>query len=140
MDAPGFEASGSISISLEAMEFEFALGTRLLGDFGFENCVCAAAAETGATVLFQMPAEFIDNCQRIAAVSCGSGADWDILLVILGKDGCSLRVERDLAENTVSRLADSYARLLRLAPGNSRLPEQDFAITVPFEGVSPRPR
>lgn len=115
MNVPHLDDCADFPNSLEAVEFEFALGAREILEFGFENCVNLAAAEAGVTVLFQMPADFLDDCQRAAAIRCGRGADERIVLVLLGKDGHSVRIADSGAENPVYRLACSYARLVRLA-------------------------
>lgn len=115
MNVPETIKSGKTSHSLEMMEFEFSLAARSIRNDGFENCVAAAANETGAKVLFQMPACFMEDCQRVAAVLCGRGAEKKVLLVLLGADGCSIRVEDGDTGNPIFRLANSYANLLSFA-------------------------
>jgi hypothetical protein len=115
MNVPETIGTGNTFQSLEAMEFEFAIAAQAIRDHGFENCVTAAANETGAKVLFQMPFCFMENCQRVAAVLCGNGAEQRVVLVLLCADGCSIRVENGDTGNPIFRLANSYAELLSLA-------------------------
>lgn len=119
MNVPERENCASAPASLETMELEFALGTRVVAESGFEYCVTKAAEETGARVLFQLPVFFLRNCQRAAAVLCGNGSEKNIVLALLDADGRSIRIETAGEDNPVFCLAHSYVRLLDAAQSAS---------------------
>lgn len=112
MNAPEPKLNGAAPVSLEAIELEFALGTRKLGEQGFEGCVSDAAAETGGRLLFHMPAGFIADCQRVGAVLAGRGEQKRIVLVMLNEAGNRMRVEDAGNGNPFAGLAESFAGLL----------------------------
>ena len=102
-----------MSITLEAVELELALQMQDVVSRGFENSVQSAVEAAGYRFLFQMPAGLDDGHQRVAAVSAGDGEDRHILLVHLGDDGETLRVEAPEDDaNSIAEFAASYAGLM----------------------------
>lgn len=134
MNVPDMQNGRSTPASLEAMELEFALGTHTIAECGFDHCVTRAAKDIGATVLFQLPALFLDDCQRAAAILCGHGSERRIVLVLLDADGCSVRIENSGADNPVYCLADSYVKLFDAAAA-SHGPALRFQAGLPRKGT-----
>jgi len=102
--------------SLEVVELEFALD---LADIsaGFDEAAKAAADATGGALLFVMPTVAIPDCSRVAAICLGRDAERELVLVILGEDGRTARVET-VAEsrNPVARLARSWSQVMERMP------------------------
>ncbi len=82
-------------------------------EHGFETSLARALAMVGGEVLFQLPAPFLPDCQRVAAVSTGADGARRTYLVLLSEDGRSTRVE-DVAGsgNPLASLARSYVAVL----------------------------
>ncbi|QDZ01048.1 hypothetical protein FQ775_12015 [Nitratireductor mangrovi] len=113
MDAQQIIAPEADRTPLEAVEFELALNSQNIFESGFETAVHRAAEKADAAVLFHMPAPDLPDCQRIAAVSLGDGADAHTLLVLLQADGGSFRIESAAAsDNPFAGIALSYRGLL----------------------------
>jgi hypothetical protein len=112
--AAGTDAdSGS---SLEIVELEFALD---LADVaaGFDAAARTAADATGGALLFTMPTVGLPDCSRIAAISLTGGAERELVLVVLGGDGKTTRVEKAADNvNPFAELATSWARVMERMP------------------------
>jgi hypothetical protein len=110
------DAPAAVTHSLEVVELEFALD---LADIsaGFDEAAKAAADAAGASLLFTMPTVAIPDCSRVAAISLGETAERELVLVILGEDGTSTRVET-VAEsrNPIARLARSWSSVMQRMP------------------------
>ncbi|PSM18316.1 hypothetical protein [Nitratireductor sp. StC3] len=108
-------ASRYPEMPLEAVEFELALNSQDIAESGFETALRRAAERADGSVLFHMPALAQRDCQRVAAVSLGAGHDTHTVLVLLGRDGGSVRIEnaRD-SDNPFAGIALSYRGLLDL--------------------------
>jgi hypothetical protein len=121
MNAHTVENQPSAPVSLEAVELELALGTLSLNDIGFEGSLRKALEGTGGTLLFSLPASFIPDCQRAAAITVGRGEDRQIMMVMLSADGETLRVESgDGDAGALAGLAASYAGVMeRMLPAEA---------------------
>lgn len=102
--------------SLEVVELEFALDLADVSS-GFDACAKAAADATGGALLFTMPTVSLPDCRRVAAISLGHSAERELVLVILGEDGKTARVET-VAEsaNPIARLARSWSTVMERMP------------------------
>ncbi len=102
--------------SLEIVELEFALDLADLSA-GFDEAVRTAADVTGGALLFIMPAVGLPNCSRIAAISLTGAGERELVLVILGEDGKTTRIEK-AADNAspFAGLAASFARVMERMP------------------------
>ena len=99
---------------LEVVEFELSLNSQDIPESGFEAAVRQAADRADGHFLFLMPAHMIEDCQRVAAVSVGSGENQATVLVLLQDDGRSFRIESaERSENPFAGMALSYGGLLR---------------------------
>ncbi|MBP0616393.1 hypothetical protein [Jiella mangrovi] len=86
-----FEAGESV----EAVEFEIALGTSDLGETSFEDCVRQAAEMIGGELLFAMPADgSIEDAREIAAIRIGDANEGGgrVLFAVLNGEGDAVRV------------------------------------------------
>lgn len=102
--------------SLEVAEFEFALDLADIGA-GFDQAAKAAADATGGALLFTMPTAAIPGCSRVAAVCVGRDGERELVLVILGEDGKSTRVETAAeSANPIARLARSWSSVMERMP------------------------
>jgi hypothetical protein len=96
----------------DTMGFELALQLQDLQSSGFEAAVTAAVDSVGGEVLFDMPLPDETDCQRVAAVSVGSGERRALVLVMLPKDGEALRVETvEESRHPVAGIVAAYAGL-----------------------------
>jgi hypothetical protein len=96
----------------DMMGFELALQLQDLQSSGFEAAVTAAVDSVGGELLFDMPLPEETDCQRVAAVSVGSGQDRALVLVMLPKDGEALRVETvEESSHPVAGIVAAYAGL-----------------------------
>lgn len=97
----------------DMMGFELALQLQDLQSSGFEEAVTAAVDSVGGKVLFDMPLPEETDCQRVAAVSVGSGKERALVLVMLPKDGEALRVETvEESSHPVAGIVVAYAGLM----------------------------
>jgi hypothetical protein len=97
----------------DTMGFELALQLQDLQSSGFEAAVTAAVDSVGGEVLFDMPLPEETDCQRVAAVSVGSGEKRALVLVMLPKDGEALRVETvEESSHPVAGIVAAYAGLM----------------------------
>jgi hypothetical protein len=102
--------------SLEVVELEFALD---LADMsaGFDEAARAAADATGGALLFTMPAVGLPDCSRVAAVSLVGAGERELVLVILGEDGKTTRIEKaEYNASPLAGLAASFARVMERMP------------------------
>lgn len=113
MDARQETDTNDSGIPLETVEFELALNSQDIVEEGFEAAVRSVVDRTDATFLFHMPAHSVEGCQRVAAVSLGSGDERSTLLVLLHDDGRTFRLEAaDESDNPFAGMALSYSGLL----------------------------
>jgi hypothetical protein len=97
----------------DKMGFELALQFQDLQSSGFEAAVAAAVDSVGGEVLFDMPLPVETDCQRVAAVSVGSGKDRALILVMLPHEGDMLRVETvEESSHPVAGIVAAYAGLM----------------------------
>ena len=97
----------------DMMGFELALQLQDLQSSGFEAAVTAAVDSVGGELLFDMPLPEETDCQRVAAVSVGSGDERALVLVMLPKDGEALRVETvEESSHPVAGIVAAYAGLM----------------------------
>lgn len=102
--------------SLEFVELEVALE---LADVaaGFDQAAKAAAEATGGALLFTMPTVGLPDCSRIAAVSLTGASERELVLVVLGGDGKTTRIEKAADNaNPFAGLATSWARVMERMP------------------------
>ena len=104
---------GQVAEKPDTMGFELALQLQDLQSSGFEAAVTAAVDSVGGEVLFDMPLPAETDCQRVAAVSVGSGEDRALVLVMLPKDGEALRVETvEESSHPVAGIVAAYVGLM----------------------------
>lgn len=97
----------------DTMGFELALQLQDLQSSGFEAAVAAAVDSVGGEVLFDMPLPEETDCQRVAAVSVGSGKDRALILVMLPHEGDMLRVETvEESSHPVAGIVAAYVGLM----------------------------
>lgn len=97
----------------DTMGFELALQLQDLQSSGFEAAVAAAVDSVGGEVLFDMPLPEETDCQRVAAVSVGSGKDRTLVLVMLPSEGDMLRVETvEESNHPVAGIVAAYVGLM----------------------------
>lgn len=97
----------------DMMGFELALQLQDLQASGFEAAVAAAVDNVGGALLFDMPVPVETDCQRVAAVSLGSGEDRALMLVMLPKEGDMLRVETvEESSHPVAGIVAAYVGLM----------------------------
>jgi hypothetical protein len=97
----------------DMMGFELALQLQDLQSSGFEAAVIAAVDSVGGELLFDMPLPEEKDCQRVAAVSVGSGEERALVLVMLPKNGEALRVETvEESSHPVAGIVAAYAGLM----------------------------
>jgi hypothetical protein len=98
---------------LEAVEFELALNAQDIVTSGFEGAVRRAAEMAEGSFLFHMPAHASPDCQRVAAVSLAGPDAPFTLLVLLGGDGRTVKLEdAQASDNPLAGMAVSYGGLL----------------------------
>lgn len=103
------------SDALETIELELALQVQDVPGLGFDAAVDAALVSLGGQLLFRLPAMPEQDAREVAAVSMpsGDGGGRKLLLVTLGEDGETMRVEDAAAgANPVADLACSMAGVL----------------------------
>jgi hypothetical protein len=104
---------GPDTMSPDTMGFELALLLQDLQSSGFEAAVAAAVDSVGGEVLFDMPLPEETDCQRVAAVSVGSGKDRTLVLVMLPSEGDMLRVETvEESSHPVAGIVAAYVGLM----------------------------
>ncbi|WP_311029300.1 hypothetical protein [Mesorhizobium koreense] len=104
---------GQVAEKPDTMGFELALQLQDLQSSGFEAAVTAAVDSVGGEVLFDMPLPAETDCQRVAAVSVGSGEERALVLVMLPKDGEALRVETvEESSHPVAGIVAAYVGLM----------------------------
>ncbi|MGN6772353.1 MAG: hypothetical protein ACTHJQ_21255 [Rhizobiaceae bacterium] len=98
----------------DTIGFELALQLQDLQSSGFEGAVTAAVDSVGGELLFDMPMPAETDCQRVAAVSVGSGEERALVLVMLPKDGEALHVEAvEESSHPVAGIVAAYAGLMQ---------------------------
>ncbi|MCO5160004.1 MAG: hypothetical protein M9939_02625 [Mesorhizobium sp.] len=110
------QAPVPVTPSLEMVELEFALDLEDV-NAGFDEAAGAAAKAAGGALLFTMPTAAIADCSRVAVISLGEAAERELVLVILGEDGISTRIET-VAESTnpIAALARSWSQVMERMP------------------------
>lgn len=110
------QAPVPVTHSLEMVELEFALDLEDVKT-GFDEAAGAAAKATGGALLFTMPTAAIADCSRVAVISLGERNERELVLVILGEDGISTRIET-VAEssNPIAALARSWSSVMERMP------------------------
>jgi hypothetical protein len=114
-ETPAVSASNNEQVAEkpDTMGFELALQLQDLQSSGFEAAVTAAVDSVGGEVLFDMPLPAETDCQRVAAVSVGSGEERALVLVMLPKDGEALRVETvEESSHPVAGIVAAYVGLM----------------------------
>jgi len=107
------DKTGPDTIGPDTMGFELALQLQDLQSSGFEAAVAAAVDSVGGEVLFDMPLPEETDCQRVAAVSVGSGKDRALILVMLPHEGDMLRVETvEESSHPVAGIVAAYVGLM----------------------------
>lgn len=113
---PAASTDADSGSSLEIVELEFALD---LADVaaGFDEAARAAASATGGALLFIMPTAGLPDCSRIAAISLTGGRERELVLVVLGGDGKTTRIEKAADNvNPFAELAKSWASVMERMP------------------------
>lgn len=113
---PASSTNADSGNSLEIVELEFALD---LADVaaGFDAAARTAADATGGALLFTMPTAGLPDCSRIAAISLTGGAERELVLVVLGGDGKTTRIEKAADNgNPLAELVTSWARVMERMP------------------------
>ncbi len=107
----GLETS---TMTLEAVELEFALGAIDVLIEGFDAALAKAAERVGGEVLFNMPALDTSEAQRIGAIAIAGQPDDQVIFVTLRNDGTTLSVEPPTGENAVfESLGRNYAAVMK---------------------------
>ncbi|MDH7784869.1 hypothetical protein QBD01_000869 [Ochrobactrum sp. 19YEA23] len=107
----GLEAS---SMTLEAVELEFALGAIDVLIEGFDAALAKAAERVGGEVLFNMPALDTSEAQRIGAIAIAGQPQDQVIFVTLRNDGTTLSVEPPKGENALfESLGRNYAAVMK---------------------------
>lgn len=114
----GVRPSHAVPRATHSADLELALFAQSIAEATFEDAVRKAVALVGGAVLFILPATAIDDCSRVAAVSLGGPDERQILLVMLGEDGLTTRIENAAdTSSTIADMASSYAGLMeRIQP------------------------
>jgi hypothetical protein len=95
------------------MGFELAVQLQDFQSSGFEAAVAAAVDSVGGELLFDMPVPAETDCQRVAAVSLGSGEERALMLVMLSTEGDVLRVETvEESSHPVAGIVAAYVGLM----------------------------
>jgi len=117
MDTHAPEAAATGADNLETVELELVLGLTDFTIANFDDQIKSVAGQAGSELLFAMPASFIPDCSRVAAVSTGAGEKRQIVLVILDADGKTVRTEKSQnSSNPFAGLAASYAYVMERMP------------------------
>jgi len=107
----GLETS---SMTLEAVELEFALGAIDVLIEGFDAALAKAAERVGGEVLFNMPALDTSEAQRIGAIAIAGQPQDQVIFVTLRNDGTTLSVEPPKGENALfESLGRNYAAVMK---------------------------
>ncbi len=107
----GIEAS---TMTLEAVELEFALGAIDVLIEGFDAALAKAAERVGGEVLFNMPALDTSEAQRIGAIAIAGQPQDQVIFVTLRNDGTTLSVEPPKGENALfESLGRNYAAVIK---------------------------
>lgn len=107
----GLEAS---TMTLEAVELEFALGAIDVLIEGFDAALAKAAERVGGEVLFNMPALDTSEAQRIGAIAIAGQPQDQVIFVTLRNDGTTLSVEPPKGENALfESLGRNYAAVMK---------------------------
>jgi hypothetical protein len=107
----GIEAS---TMTLEAVELEFALGAIDVLIEGFDAALAKAAERVGGEVLFNMPALDTSEAQRIGAIAIAGQPQDQVIFVTLRNDGTTLSVEPPKGENALfESLGRNYAAVMK---------------------------
>ncbi|ERI14601.1 hypothetical protein O206_02655 [Ochrobactrum sp. EGD-AQ16] len=107
----GLETS---TMTLEAVELEFALGAIDVLIEGFDAALAKAAERVGGEVLFNMPALDTSEAQRIGAIAIAGQPQDQVIFVTLRNDGTTLSVEPPKGENALfESLGRNYAAVMK---------------------------
>ncbi|HTV67415.1 MAG TPA: hypothetical protein VMF90_02660 [Rhizobiaceae bacterium] len=107
------DLEGGIAPDLETVELELTLQHEDLVKLTFEDSLKAALDRLGGKLLFDMRLDNVDNCQRVAAVRLGDGAEKQFALVIMPPSGGPVRVEPTTeSDNPLAAIAESYDGVL----------------------------
>ena len=102
------------TMTLEAVELEFALGAIDVLIEGFDSALAKAAERVGGEVLFNMPALDTSEAQRIGAIAIAGQPEDQVIFVTLRNDGTTLSVEPPTGENAVfESLGRNYAAVMK---------------------------
>jgi hypothetical protein len=97
----------------DTMGLELALQFQDIEGSGFETAVAAAVDSIGGELLFEMPLPAETECQRVAAISIGSGDGRLLMLVLQPVEGETLRVETvEHSSHPVAGIVAAYAGLM----------------------------
>lgn len=105
----------AIAEALDTLELELALQVQDVPSIGFEAALAQALSGLHGEVLFRMPGDIMTDASEIAAVSVPDRetSRRRVLLVVLGEDGATLRVQdAGEADNAVGSLARSMAGVI----------------------------
>ncbi|MBA8841889.1 hypothetical protein FHW03_005242 [Ochrobactrum sp. RH2CCR150] len=102
------------TMTLEAVELEFALGAIDVLIEGFDAALAKAAERVGGEVLFNMPALDTSEAQRIGAIAIAGQPQDQVIFVTLRNDGTTLSVEPPKGENALfESLGRNYAAVMK---------------------------
>ncbi|SPL64753.1 FIG00451047: hypothetical protein [Ochrobactrum soli] len=102
------------TMTLEAVELEFALGAIDVLIEGFDAALAKAAERVGGEVLFNMPALDTSEAQRIGAIAIAGRPQDQVIFVTLRNDGTTLSVEPPKGENALfESLGRNYAAVMK---------------------------
>ena len=102
------------TMTLEAVELEFALGAIDVLIEGFDAALAQAAERVGGEVLFNMPALDTSEAQRIGAIAIAGQPQDQVIFVTLRNDGTTLSVEPPKGENALfESLGRNYAAVMK---------------------------
>lgn len=113
-EQPSDRTIASDTMTLEAVELEFALGAIDVLIEGFDSALAKAAERVGGEVLFNMPALDTSQAQRIGAIAINGQPDDQVIFVTLRNDGTTLSVEPPTGDNAVfESLGRNYAAVMK---------------------------
>jgi hypothetical protein len=102
------------TMTLEAVELEFALGAIDVLIEGFDAALAKAAERVGGEVLFNMPALDTSEAQRIGAIAIAGQPQDQVIFVTLRNDGTTLSIEPPKGENALfESLGRNYAAVMK---------------------------
>lgn len=102
------------TMSLEAVELEFALGAIDVFVEGFDAALAKAAERVGGRVLFNMPAIDTSEAQRIGAIAIHAEPQDQVIFVTLRNDGTTLTIGKPNGGNAqFESLGRTYAAVMK---------------------------